>query len=342
MRIKYIAERMSHHATHSGYDQIAKHVDGCRIGQNALYRILGLCPERILAQLRRTAGTWYNSYALRQELQNIPSFIFGSNQIFHFLYGDDTYHYSGYLNRRRSNKLVATFHNPPEKFLKITPDTRHLKTLDALVVVAPNQKELFCNIAHPDRVHLIPHGVDTHFFQPAPGAAKEKKQCLFVGMHLRDLATLRGVIMELNSKDPDISFSAVTFRENFHFFEGLKNVAAFSSISEEQLLHLYTTSELLLLPLIDGTANNTILEAMACGLPVLTTDVGGISMYTARQGAVLVERGNISGMCSEVLRILNDDAARHAMSLAARKQAETFDWAVVAGQLNLLYEQLFC
>ncbi|MBN2106689.1 MAG: glycosyltransferase family 4 protein [Deltaproteobacteria bacterium] len=340
MRIHYIYERMAHHATHSGYDRIVGYIDGDCVGHNALYRILGMCPERVLARLRRTAGTWYNSYALRQELQNIPAFIFSGNQTFHFLYGDDAYHYSGYFNPRRSNKLVATFHNPPDKFLNITPATRHLKTLDAAVIVAPNQQELFCNLVRPGRVHLIPHGVDTRFFSPAPGAAK-KKQCLFVGTHLRDFAMLRRIIAELNSKAPDIAFVVVTFREHFHFFDGLKNVTALSAISESQLLKLYTESELLLLPLVDATANNAILEAMACGLPVVTTDVGGISLYTGRQGAILVERGDVSAMRDEALRILHDEETRRDMARAARAQAETFDWPAIAGQLRRLYEQLY-
>ena len=339
--IQYIFTRMGHHSDHSGYDQIINYIPSTVQAPNFVHRLLSLCPERVLAHIRSSAGEWYNSYALKQELQNIPDFFLASPGIYHFLYGEDTFHYSGYLNPRKSNMLVATYHNPPEKFLKINRGTRHLKTLDALVIVAPNQEKLFKNLVNPDRVHLIPHGVDTHFFQPGQKVEKEKKRCLFVGTHLRDFAMLRRVIQELNKKDPEISITAITFKENFAFFEGLKNVTACSSISEEQLINYYTTSELLLLPLIDGTANNTILEAMACGLPVITTDVGGIAMYAEGGGAVLVERGDVSGMAERALNILHSESAMSFMSKAARKKAEQFDWAIIAQRMQRLYAGLF-
>ncbi len=163
MEIYHLTKRMSHHSLHSGYDQLSKHMD-CRIIQpNSVSRLLDFCPERVLAQLRRTAGSWYNSKNLKGELQNIPEFILKSNRTYHFLYGDDLFHYSGYLNPRKSNKLIATFHLPPKKFLRVTPTTHHLKKLDAIIVVAPNQADLFQDIAGSDKVHLIPHGIDTEF-----------------------------------------------------------------------------------------------------------------------------------------------------------------------------------
>ena len=129
--IFYIVNRMSHHATHSGYDQLLRYVDSTIVEPNVLRRVLARVPERVLANLRRTAGPWYNSRALKQELQNIPAFFFTAGRIYHFLYGEDSFHYSGYLNPRTSNKLVATYHMPPQKFLTITRGRRHLKTLDA-------------------------------------------------------------------------------------------------------------------------------------------------------------------------------------------------------------------
>ena len=42
---------------------------------------------------------------------------------------------------------------------------------------------------------------------------------------------------------------------------------------------LYQGADLLLLPLIDATANNTLLEGLACGLPVLASDLTGVRDY---------------------------------------------------------------
>jgi len=290
--------------------------------------------------VRRSAGHWYNSSALKQELQSIPDFFLKSNRIYHFLYGEDTYHYSSYLNPRKSNRFVASYHTPPEKFLHINRGSRHLRALDALVIIAPNQEDLFKNLVAPEKVHLIPHGVDTGFFHPSDGPMKKQKHCLFVGSHLRDVRMLREVIKALNKTEPEFFFTAVTFEANFKFFEGLAHVRAYSSISEVQLVDLYRTSDILLLPLIDGTANNTILEAMACGLPVITTDVGGIAMYLPKEAGLLLPAGDAQLMAQETRELMHDPARLAALSKAARQTAESFDWAVVAEKMRRVYQSI--
>ncbi len=338
--IQYIFTRMEHHSEHSGYDQITKYIPGRYVGPNTLHRILNAVPERVLAHVRRSAGHWYNSSALKQELQNIPDFFLKSNKIYHFLYGEDTYHYSCYLNPKKSNRFVASYHTPPEKFLQINRGSRHLRALDALVIIAPNQEDLFKNLVNPEKVHLIPHGVDTGFFHPRETVQKKKNHCLFVGSHLRDVGMLRAVIKTIHKTEPEIFFTAVTFEENFKFFEGLNNVQMYSSISEAQLVDLYSTADLLVLPLIDGTANNTILEAMACGLPVITTDVGGIAMYLPREAGLLLAAGDAQLMAHATLELIHDSVRLSAMSKAARQTAESFDWSVVAEKMRRVYQSI--
>jgi glycosyltransferase involved in cell wall biosynthesis len=341
VKINYIFTRMAHHSLHSGYDQLVKYIDDSRVVEpNYLHRFLSLLPERVLAQLRRTAGSWYNSHALKKELQNIFDFIFKSNRIYHFLYGEDGFHYSGYLNQRKTNKIIATFHMPPAKFLKITEGTQHLKKLDAVIILAPNQESLFKNIVKPEKVHLVPHGVDTKFFHPVRDIKKHEKKCLFVGTHLRNFKMLRQVIEEINRKDPEVSFTIVTFKDFFNHFEGLRNVKLCSSVSEEQLVDFYNTSELLLLPISDCTACNTVLEAMACGLPIVSTQVGGISMYVNEKSAALVNPGDISRMVERTLEIVNNQQLKLSMSREARKKAEEFDWTIIAKKTQGIYAHL--
>jgi len=339
-KINYILKRMPHHSQHSGYDQLVKYINCRIIKPNLLYRILDCCPDKILTLLSITAGySWYNPTSFKQELQNIPDFIFNRNRIYHFLYGDDIFHYSGYLNPKRSNKLVASFHLPPEKFLQVTPRTRHLKKLDAAIVVAPNQLSLFKDISGPEKVHLIPHGINTHIFRPSK-TESTKKRCIFVGSHMRDFEMLKNVIREINKKDSSISFDIVTLQKNCIGFNNLKNVTCYFSISEEQLINLYNTADLLLMPVKDSTANNSLLEAMACGLPVVSTKSTGLSYYLNNRCSIEVEPGDVSKMADAVLEIINNTKLQSSMSLEARKKALEFAWDIVAAQTMELYDKL--
>jgi glycosyltransferase involved in cell wall biosynthesis len=338
--IRYIVNRVSHHATHSGYDQLTRYIESRVVQPNRFRRVLDRLPEWVLANLRRTAGNWYNSTALKMELQQIPDFLYASGQVFHFLYGEDSFHYAGYLNPRKGNKIVASFHMPPEKFLNITRGRRHLKTLDAAVIVAPNQEELFKTIIDPGKVHLIPHGVDTEFFHPKAATAGRPRRCIFVGVHLRNFKMLRAVIENICSQEQNIFFSIITFKDQFAHFAGLRNVSLYSSISEDELLGLYGAADVLLMPMHDCTANNAVLEAMACGLPVVATRVGGLGLYVNKTCAVLVDPDDVQGMADAVLALITDKQRLEEMSRGARSVAQQFDWQVIAEKMRNLYNGL--
>ena len=70
--------------------------------------------------------------------------------------------------------------------------------------------------------------------------------------------------------------------------------------------------------------SNTLLEAMACGLPTIATDVGGNGeLITEGETGWLVPPENPHAMAAAMERISNDSSLRQAMSAAARKRVET-------------------
>lgn len=342
MEIHYIYDRIAHHSVYSGYDQLVKYISSNRVNKNFIYSLLDILPERILAQLRRTAGSWYNSLALKKELQMIPDYIFKSNRIYHYLYGEDSFHYSGYWNLRKDNKIVVTYHNPPRKFDRIIPDKRHLKKIDAVIAVCSQQVEYFSRWVDKEKIHLVPHGIDIDYFRPVKieGETTEKK-CLFVGTHLRDFETLKKVISKVNCLKNNIHFAIVTDKKHFDKFSGLKNTRLLEKISDVELLALYRKSDLLLLPVTDCTANNTLLEAMACGLPIITNDVSGVKDYANNQCAIFTEPGNADLMATQLIKLLENDNLREEMSLEARQKALQFDWKIIAARIKEIYNALF-
>lgn len=74
----------------------------------------------------------------------------------------------------------------------------------------------------------------------------------------------------------------------------------------------------------------SVIEAMALGLPVVSTNVGGIP-YLLEDGvdSILVERGDAHQMVSAIERLLDDKHLADAIASNARKKAEGFDWEVV-------------
>ncbi|AKJ11404.1 hypothetical protein ABB07_15615 [Streptomyces incarnatus] len=83
----------------------------------------------------------------------------------------------------------------------------------------------------------------------------------------------------------------------------------------------------------------TIVEAMRCGVPVVSTDcpLGPREIIRDGEDGLLVTPGDVDSIAAGLLRLIDDEGARAAMGAAARRNAERFDPAAVA----VRYEELF-
>jgi glycosyltransferase involved in cell wall biosynthesis len=83
----------------------------------------------------------------------------------------------------------------------------------------------------------------------------------------------------------------------------------------------------------------TLVEAMRCGVPVVSTDApyGPAEILDDGTDGVLTPVGDVDAMAAALLRLINDDAERQSMAAAALKNSQRYDPAPIAEQ----YEQLF-
>jgi glycosyltransferase involved in cell wall biosynthesis len=91
-------------------------------------------------------------------------------------------------------------------------------------------------------------------------------------------------------------------------------------------------------PAVDNTPV-TVMEAMACGLAVVSTDVGGIPyLLDADEDALLVPSHDPDAMAGAVARILREPGLARRLSRSARAKAERFDWPAVLPQWEALID----
>ena len=85
--------------------------------------------------------------------------------------------------------------------------------------------------------------------------------------------------------------------------------------------------------------SNAMLEAMACGLPIVTTRCEGVEELIADNGVVVEDQGP-EAIAAAIIKLAGDPHACEKMALAARKQAEKFSWTAVAQQYLDCYRQI--
>lgn len=338
--VRFVVFRYAHHSPHSGYARTAEfgvpEYNGKIItASKPLPR--SIIRERLLWRLAEgTPG--YDRTSMAAELKVAWHMLTEQGCIYHFLYGETTYHHVAGLNNFRQNRLVATFHLAPLNLENLIQTHSHLRRLSAVVCVGRNQQEFFARFVGPDRVFFVPLGVDTNYFTPPDSfESRDPNLCLFVGANYRDFPTFRGVIELVSHLRPQTKFLAVTSAKAAEQIGSHPNLTVRSGIPEDEFRNLYRSAALMVMPLHEATANNAVLEAMACGLPLVLSDVGAVRDYVRPQSAALLPPHDSRRMTETVLGLLESPVDRKQMSEQARKNAEELAWPNVVKQLEAVY-----
>jgi glycosyltransferase involved in cell wall biosynthesis len=113
------------------------------------------------------------------------------------------------------------------------------------------------------------------------------------------------------------------------------------SVPNAEMASWYTAADVVVLPSLKEATSIAGLEAMACGRPLVGTNVGGIP-YLIDDGktGLLVEPKDPSGLADALVRVLTDDAVRRGMGVSARNRAvERFSWTRIAGTVLGIYNR---
>lgn len=117
-----------------------------------------------------------------------------------------------------------------------------------------------------------------------------------------------------------------------------ERVAFAGRLYREQVAELLRSADICLNPSLADNMPNSVLEAMASGVPVVSTRVGGVP-YLVQHGrtALLVSPGQPQEMAKAMLRLLSDPALWHRLSAAGLAEVQRYSWDRVAPVLTAVY-----
>lgn len=270
-------------------------------------------------------------------------------------------------------KIVAHSHTQPENVFLHLPKLPFIKTLNNLfysylywaynkadAVIYPTEfaKSFFTKIKPNVKTFVISNGVDIGKYSKTDSTAFFKKfnlptntkNILFVGrLHPeKSVDTLVKSVPGILEKQPDIQVWIVGFG---HMENELKELAKklnidtkisfLGKVSQEDLVMAYSGSDLFVLPSLAELEGMVVLEAMACGQPIVIAKApNSASAYFVDGNGYLFEPENADDLAKQILKIVSDDNLRAQLAAKSLELSRKYDIRESARRLEEVYYSL--
>lgn len=191
------------------------------------------------------------------------------------------------------------------------------------------------------RIHIVPAGYDRSHYRRGIESAPVKRRCdlerylLYVGnllphKNLRRLLRAFALIVTrvphtlviAGQKDPRY---LPTLEAEVKALRLERRVAFLDYVATTELPALYTGAEATIFPSLYEGFGLPILEAMACGTPVIASHAGSLPEVTG-DAAILIDPYNIKEMARAIEAVLSDPGMREVMKCKGMAQTESFSW----------------
>jgi len=254
---------------------------------------------------------------------------------------------------------------------RIEGEKRVLKRADRIIVATEAEKAQLQWLYKGDlrKMIVIPPGVDTSHFYPIEqdearqyiGVAPSQRMVLFVGRIeplkgvdtlIRAMACLEfqeaahPVYLAIIGGEPDAGPDEMTaemarLQKLCDDLSMGQTVIFLGKRAQDTLRYYYWAADVLVMPSFYESFGMVALEAMACGTPVIASQVGGLA-FLVEDGKTgfHVPDGDPSILCDKLNILLGDHDLRRRMGAQAARHAQKYDWKRIAAQIRRVYEEL--
>ncbi len=271
----------------------------------------------------------------------------------------------------RMKNAVAHSADHREPAIRIQTETEIVRRADALVAATEVEREQLIRLyaADPGHIHIIPPGVDTDRFRPIPveqakeriGVCTERRVILFVGRiePLKGIDHLLYAIARVVERRPELreglcvpivggDLDPIHLDDEMVRLQELREEIGIGDIvtflgakDQEQLPYCYAAAEMVVMPSDYESFGMVALEAMACGTPVIASDVGGLSVLVRHgETGYRVPARDTEALADCIIHLLAEEDLRQRIGAQAVRWARSFAWPRVADQIETLYRAL--
>lgn len=243
------------------------------------------------------------------------------------------------------------------------------KKFDGLIALGESMKKDYVSLGIPeDIISLIPNGVDCSRFEAASRSLNIKRELriddscrvlLTVGRNhpKKGFALIPQIIKRILKRHRN--FRWLVIGKESHKIKELarkQGVAEYVVASElnpeigsggslqapsDRLVQYYKSADAFVFPTLIETFGKVVIEAMAAGLPVVTTDAAGVTdIIQDGVNGIKVKIGDAEAMADAVIRVLDDEALGRRLGAKAAADSKSYDWPRITDMYIALYEKL--
>jgi glycosyltransferase involved in cell wall biosynthesis len=249
----------------------------------------------------------------------------------------------------RANRVYLGTFTPPS-----------LRRADRVITISEDARRdviELCGVA-PERVTPILLAADERF-RPAPSAAIEAFRArqglpdrfvLYQGTlqprkNVETLVRAYALLRSQGSDDHRLVLAGPRGWQYEPIFELIRQLGLAGSVTfpgfvpDDELALWYSSATVFAFPSRYEGFGLPLLEAMACGTPVVSSNASSLPEVVGDAG-LLIDPSDVEGLASALRRLLEDESLRQALSAAGRERARSFSWRRTASETVQVYREV--
>ncbi len=244
----------------------------------------------------------------------------------------------------------------PVARMELDLDALAIKKADHVIAVSDNtKKDLVRHLdISADKISVIHNGVDHAVFKPNGTGKLPFPYVLYVGSERprKNLETILSALARLKKQGdfPDLKLVKVgspgrseTYREatlDFVNKLGLQDQVVFvGHVPDQELSTYYSSARALVYPSLYEGFGLPIVEAMACGCPVITSSISSLPEVGGEAG-LYVDPHDVAGLMQTIAQVLRDESLRAQMIKRGIERSSQFSWTKAANATMDVYRQV--
>jgi len=225
------------------------------------------------------------------------------------------------------------------------------KNASALIACSEGLKQRALKFYPQVKIDVVPNGVDIEKFHPKSENKAKKSDIirlitvgrLSITKRVDILIDAVKILVEQGKKVKLLIVGGGSLKDSLEKLAAKKNLVNFIEfkgiVNSQQMPQLYQNSDLYVSATMQEGMSNAMLEAMACGLPIITTQCEGVDELIKGNGIIIKEE-TADEIAKAISELVMNTEKLESMSKASRKHSENFTWKSVSQAYLKFYQKI--